>query len=542
MPLPLKTGKVAPLDIKPQRKVPSKYWIVEYFKNKFKKRVHPDNSQVAQVAPPNHPNPPQYTKGTRSSKSHTSINPLSTDFSISLKGSKHDDLDISRSVLDDITLTSLSTHDIRNPMSILLSFINIIYLTKPLIENSRQLLLNDVAPQLMDITKVFLIDLDLKDIIIFLEKIILKNPNITHLILKRSLGDYFDTTNLEHLLNIIQRMEKITHLELSNFKIELSDFKVTDSHDKDEFMDLFKNILEKPTLTHFNFNNNVFSNAKKEEEYENFVNSYKLLKSVPSINERELIRTIVLWLFYYSGQNSDNYKYKKLLEWLYYTETDVKKKGEITREYEKVLNNSFESSKYRTFFRELWNKKIENTDLRNWFKWLFSNDNRVFYIEEDENIIERLNIIIDYFLFHTDMDMDKDKDMEIEFSIVRSNIIDFLEKIGVISKIIKEYNDNLKTLIPKYTPSTHNLTKMYEGFITHLVMKKKLITFKTSTITKTFNTAVGGRKTKSKSRKQPKKAREEPKKTLNKPSKKPTKKVALKEPNVYGVIKHKIRI
>jgi hypothetical protein len=441
-------------------------------------------------------------------------------------------------------------------MSILLSFINIIYLTKPLIENSRQLLLNDVAPQLIDITKVFLIDLDLKDIIIFLEKIILKNPNITHLILKRSLGDYFDTTNLEHLLNIIQRMEKITHLELSNFKIELSDFKVTDSHDKDEFMDLFKNILEKPTLTHFNFNNNIFSNAKKKEEYEDIVESYKLLKSVPSINERELIRPIVLWLFYYSGQNSDNYKYKKLLEWLYYTETNLKEKGNIIREYEKVkvLNNYFESSKYRfeiskyrTFFRELWNKKIEDTDLRNWFKWLFSNDNRVFDIEEDENIIERLNIIIDYFLFHTDMDMDKDKDIAIEFSIVRSNIIDFLEKIGVISKIIKEYNDNLKTLIPKYTPSTDNLTKMYEGFITHLVMKKRLITFKTSTITKPLNTvAVGGRKTKSKSRKQPKKAREEPKKppkkTLNKPSKKPTKKVALKEPNVYGVIKHKIKI
>jgi len=146
--------------------------------------------------------------------------------------------------------------------------------------------------------------------------------------------------------------------------------------------------------------------------------------------------------------------------------------------------------------------------------------------------------------------MDMDKDMEIEFLIVISNIIDFLEKIGVISKIIKEYNDNFETLIPKYTPSTHNLTKMYEGFITHLVMKKKLITFKTSTITKTFNKAVGGRKTKSKSRKQPKKAREEPKKSLNKPlnkppkkpTKKPTKKVALKEPNVYGVIKHKIKI
>lgn len=542
MPLPLKTGKVAPLDIKPQGKVPSKYWIVEYFKNKFKKRVHTDNSQVAPVAPPNHPNPPQYTKETRSSKrSHTSVNPLSTDFSISLKGSKHDDLDISSSVLDDITLTSLSTHDIRNPMSILLSFINIIYLTKPLIENNRQLLLNDVAPQLMDITRVFLIDLDLKDIIIFLEIIILKNPNITHLILKRSLGDYFDTTNLEDLLNIIQRMEKITHLELSNFKIELSDFQVTDSHDKDEFMDLFKNILGKPTLTHFNFNNNVFSNAKKEEEYENFVNSYKLLKSVPSINERELIMPIVLWLFYYSGQNSDNYKYKKLLEWLYYNETNLKEKGDIIREYEKVLKNYFESSKYRTFFRNLWNTKIENTDLRNWFKWLFSNNNRVFYIKEDENVIERLNIIIDYFLFHTDIDTDKDmeidtdKDMEIEFLIVISNIIDFLEEIDVIRKIIKEYNDNLKTLIPKYTPSTHNLTKMYEGFITHLVMKKKLITFKTSTITKTFKTAVGGRKTKSKSRKQPKKP-------LNKPPKKPTKKVALKEPNVYGVIKHKIRI
>jgi hypothetical protein len=86
---------------------------------------------------------------------------------------------------------------------------------------------------------------------------------------------------------------------------------------------------------------------------------------------------------------------------------------------------------------------------------------------------------------------------------------------------------------------------MYEGFITHLVMKKNLITFSTSTITKPLNTvAVGGRKTKTK--KQPKKAREEPKKpskkTLNKPSKKPTKKVALKEPNVYGVIKHKIKI
>jgi hypothetical protein len=160
---------------------------------------------------------------------------------------------------------------------------------------------------------------------------------------------------------------------------------------------------------------------------------------------------------------------------------------------------------------------------------------KVLYIEEDENVIERLNIIIDYFLSHTDIDT------VIDFNIMIDDIIDFLEKIDVISMIIKEYNDNFKTLIPKYTPSAHKLTIMYEGFIRDLVMKKKLITFTKSTITKEFNTvAVGGRKTKTK--KQPKKAREEPKKTLNKPPKKPSKKVALKEPNVYGVIKHKIRI
>jgi hypothetical protein len=179
-----------------------------------------------------------------------------------------------------------------------------------------------------------------------------------------------------------------------------------------------------------------------------------------------------------------------------------------------------------------------------WFKWLLSN-NTVAGIKLDtkyDDIIERLFIVIQVSQNAFDEKSDELQGEEYEsylICLIFSIVISFDEE--VMKNIIKEFDK----LVNNYNPSEYNLTKKYNDIIAERVKgtQGKITTFtETSIINRLKSGVSGGRKTKSKSRQTPKKAREEPKKPLNKPPKKPTKKVALKEPNVYGVIKHKIKI
>ena len=425
-----------------------------------------------------------------------------------------------RIILDNNTLNEMYLNSsISQPdMSFLLS-IETIYLTEPLKDtNKRNFLLYTIAPNLKNITKVIL-GLEIEDIIALLEQINVEP--ITHLILKNN-KQHIDIgigNQLTHLVNIITTMKNIKYLELSKFNIEV--------RDDNEYNEVFKGLLKKKGLTHFNFYNNIFYNHKKYSEYDNLINGIYIARFEEKIKH---IIQLAKWVFKQEQPINDRYKYKKWLEYTLY-KLHLSKKTEKTNEVNKIIseidkvgNEAYEDSLYYkdSPYYKAFNIKVAN-DLNEWFEWLLSNYNNPYNLDYDnDDIIKRLTILIDYYKNNEDL----------------YRFLISLEK-GIKDNIIKKYDETSHIIIPKYKPSSDKLTEKYND----LIINMNLITFSTSTITKPLNTvAVGGRKTKSKSRKQPKKAREEPKKPLNKPPKKPTKKVALKEPNVYGVIKHKIKI
>jgi hypothetical protein len=431
---------------------------------------------------------------------------------------------------------------------------------------------------------------------------------------------------------------------------------------------LFTNILNKETLTHFNFNDNTFIDDVKEREYSFFINRYWDTERIynyevlpPLIAMR--IKTLILleWVCNNNEitRNPDSYIYKKWLEWLVYTvkagTVSNKKIGltEPVRDFKKIYadflkiytdddkevkglnvenddnykefimvwntpNKGFylqtegfyrafyegmkpeemgfyklvgsngsndeyyrELAKrtegfYKSFYESFYErvpeydtflfkkqkeegykishrtpykgfllksakpKTKEEIKRDEWFKWLLSN-NTVAGIKLDtkyDDIIERLFIVIEGFtaaLYTEFADLEiyliKNKPHSFLICLIYSIVVSFDEE--VMTNIIKEFDG-----IPnKYNPTEFHLTRKYNDIIADRVRrtKDKITIFATSKITKELrgvSGVSGGRKTKTK--KQPKKAREEPKK--------PTKKVALKEPNVYGVIKHKIKI
>jgi hypothetical protein len=460
------------------------------------------------------------------------------------------------------------------------------------------------------------------------------------------------------LMKLIKGMQSLTHLELRNFIIDIRFFF---RYSGVNFVNyLFTNILNKETLTHFNFYNNAFIDDFKEDEYSSFINRY-FDKEGEHTNAPQLtkmrIKThhLLEWMCNNNEitQNPDSYIYKKWLEWLVNKKdsrvkdivSDLEKidtddtyvKGlnvdttEYYKEFIRVWNtpnkefylqtegfyrafyegmNPEEKGFYRSFINDeyymdlakrtedfykrfnegknkrddeyhgFFNKKQKeerykiqissgnkspddyggfllksnnpNTEdekkKKEWFKWLLSN-NTVAGIKLDtkyDDIIERLFIVIEGFknAFNEKIKGFKniyDNDSFL-ICLIFSIVISFDEE--VMKNIIKEFD----VVFNNYNPTEYNLTIKYGDIIADRLNRLmrpngKITTFTAASIINGLKRGVsGGRKTKSKSRQPPKKAREEPKKTLNKPSKKPTKKVALKEPNVYGVIKHKIRI
>jgi hypothetical protein len=426
---------------------------------------------------------------------------------------------------------------------------------------------------------------------------------------------------------------------------------------------LFTNILNKETLTHFNFNHNTFIDDVKEGEYSIFINRYRDTEHTykyellpPLIVMRIKTHFLLEWVCNNNEitQNPDSYIYKKWLEWLVYKkvrkikdivielgkiDTDdtyveglnVDKTTEYYKEFIKVWNTpnnkefylqtegfyrafyegmnpeemgfykslfvndkyymdlakrtedfykrfnedkEKEDDEYKSFLLKIQkeekyklqissdNKQPYNGYLlksakpnteeqikkKDWFKWLLSN-NTVAGIKLDtkyDDIIERLFIVIEGFKNAFDEKIKGLKNIDDYDSflicLTYSVVISFDEK--VMENIIKEFDK----LVNIYNPNEYNLTRKYNDIIADRVNNRtngKITTFATSQITKELrgvSGVSGGRKTKSKSRKQPKKSLNKPPKKTREEPKKPTKKVTLKEPNVYGVIKHKIRI
>lgn len=245
--------------------------------------------------------------------------------------------------------------------------------------------------------RVVLVNFELANIIKILQDKDLSTSTIKILILrpvKIEEYDYTDTKYYDYailryhkdffqLMELIKGMSSITHLDLSNFTIDLSDF--LNKSKQDDFVDyLFKNILNKETLSYFNFYDNTFIDDLKEREYSFFIKRYidkegiyrfDLLPRIVAMRIRLLF--LLEWACNnnHITQNPDSYIYKKWLEWLVYKETlpkqgwfgkkqDDKKIIEIITEWDKIyiddkdvqgINVENRNTKYYKDFIKVWN-------------------------------------------------------------------------------------------------------------------------------------------------------------------------------------------
>ena len=422
------------------------------------------------------------------------------------------------------------------------------------------LILLSIAPQLLHIDTIILVDLDLTYIVDLLKKI--NKNNIKKLILKprKNEGD-FESSNTSAVFDLLELIDKemsyITHFEFSNFKIDISDF--LKSSNNVGFVELFSKILRKEQLQYVNFNDNIFKDDVKADYYSEFT---RLYKQESSVNMKFGI--LLNWVIRHPSQNPDTYKYKKWLEWLIYKHNTNKSHlttddiTEIINKWDMIDKNYMEMDDIKDErFLEVWgsvNKQFYNglknegkalnnklfkksiefqnvlssidkndVDKKEWFKWLLL-DNRVAGIvstDEHDDIVERLVIVSECLYEGIDSrDIEVidvlDDDYKDEFLyMLEASMLSFFNKQDM-ERIITDFNN----IFNKYTPSESKLTKEYNEIISSLagVNGKKGFIF-----TKLLG---GGRKTKTNVA--PKAPKKTPKQ-LTKP-KQPTKPKQLTKP------------
>ena len=196
------------------------------------------------------------------------------------------------------------------------------------------------------------------------------------------------------LMEIIKGMQSLTHLELTNFIIDIGYFFRNSSVNFVNY--LFTNILNKETLTHFNFNHNTFIDDVKEREYSFFINRYWDTERIynyelppPLIEMR--IKTLFLleWVCNNNEitRNPDSYIYKKWLEWLVYTENarpvSNKKIGltEPVRDFLKIYADF--KKIYKDDDKEVKGINVENDENYKEFIMVWNTPNKGFYLQTE---------------------------------------------------------------------------------------------------------------------------------------------------------------
>jgi hypothetical protein len=191
---------------------------------------------------------------------------------------------------------------------------------------------------LISANTIVLINCKLEVIIKTLKDIALSDlSNIKVLILRcvkiEKEDEYYDSEILQYhsaffeLMELIKGMHSLTHLELTNFIIDIGFFL---RYSGVNFVNyLFTNILILNKETHFNFNDNTFIDDVKEREYSFFINRYWDTERIykyellpPLIVMRLKTLFLLEWVCNNNEitRNPDSYIYKKWLEWLVYTE------------------------------------------------------------------------------------------------------------------------------------------------------------------------------------------------------------------------------
>ena len=351
------------------------------------------------------------------------------------------------------------------------------------------------------------------------------------------------------LLNMINIIENITHLEISGFNIDLRSKRSSDNEVDNGVFEIFSEIFQKLTLKYVNFVGNEFHNSLKEEAYDKFIRKYDLAD-----NNSTKLKVFIEWVYSNPGQQQESYIYKKWLEWLYSKEEEEKKVSDTThtqisiiRDLELLIKDNEKYKRYLRYrdFRLRFYKNEDEDYFYEWFAWLLTDGkfDSILFNDEKDWVYDQISIVIKFY---------KNKSISVDGIFLK--IIDIIEtkfnKDVFINKFIEK---NQTELYGKYNQTQLALSKRYNN----IILDKMVTTDKKGFVNELISAATGGRKINSKSllpKKAPKKTpMKAPKKTpMKAPKKEPKKepkktrkkvpKVVLKEPNTYAVIKQKIRI
>lgn len=283
-----------------------------------------------------------------------------------------------------------------------------------------------------------------------------------------------NTLYIYRLLRQIEKMGNLEELEFSNFEIDVNDF--LKNSGGIPFEVLFFSILNKSTtLKRITFNDNIFTDAEKKTEFDDFHERY-LSKDGVYRSNLDRISLIIEWMIKNPVQNIASVfdAYKAYIHYEFWKTHVQQKINEGTKISDRISNlPKISDVKFDDFLKD-------KEEVKRWLIWLIKNESD---IRVKCDIVERLRIVIEYFKYNI-------------------YVIQFLsENPSLQTVIISEFDKIWKNYQPNRINDDYN--RMIEDVLGNKLVKSR-----------------GGRKA---PKKPPKVARKdkEPKKTPKQPTKQP---------------------
>ena len=202
-----------------------------------------------------------------------------------------------------------------------------------------------------------------------------------------------NTLYIYRLLRQIEKMGNLEELEFSNFEIDVNDF--LKNSGGIPFEVLFFSILNKlTTLKRITFNYNIFTDAEKKTEFDDFHERYLSKDGVYSSN-LDRISLIIEWMIKNPVQNIASVfdAYKAYIHYEFW-KTHVQQQQKI--------NEGTKISDRRSNLPKISDVKFDDflknkEAVKRWLIWLIKNESD---IRVKGDIVERLRIVIEYFKYN----------------------------------------------------------------------------------------------------------------------------------------------
>ena len=215
--------------------------------------------------------------------------------------------------------------------------------------------------------------------------------NTLRLVLK-SKDTIKNTLYIYRLLRQIEKMGNLEELEFSNFEIDVNDF--LKNSGGIPFEVLFFSILNKlTTLKRITFNDNIFTDAEKKTEFDDFHERY-LSKDGVYRSNLDRISLIIEWMIKNPVQNIASVfdAYKAYIHSIFWeTHVQQQKINEGTKISDRRSNlPKISDVNFDDFLKD-------KEEVKRWLIWLIKNESD---IRVKGDIVERLRIVIEYFKYN----------------------------------------------------------------------------------------------------------------------------------------------